>query len=191
MSEDIKREQAYWSTDVAKNLNVGESTLRKYCLALENENYQFIRGSNNSRAFTDKDIIVLRRFKHLVHQERITLKEAATIVINEFGTTDRTTGVTEEQIDKRIYENDYITREQGNEILERLEKQEQFNKSLLEQLEKQQKYIEESIIKRDQQLLESIREVQETKKLIAAAAETVEKENEQKNNKKWWQKIFK
>ncbi|MFS0883551.1 hypothetical protein [Metabacillus niabensis] len=50
-----------------------------------------------------------------------------------------------------------MTREQGNEILERLKKQEQFNKSLLEQLEKKQlKYIEESIIKRDQQLLESI-----------------------------------
>lgn len=191
MSEDIKREQAYWSTDVAKNLSIGESTLRKYCLALENENYHFIRGSNNSRAFTDKDIIVLRRFKNLIHQERVTLKEAATIVINEFSNTDRTPGVTEEQTEKQIYENDYMTREQGNEILERLKKQEQFNKSLLEQLEKQQKYIEESIIKRDQQLLESIREVQETKKLIAATAENVEKENEQKNNKKWWQKIFK
>ncbi|MFS0882551.1 DUF3967 domain-containing protein [Metabacillus niabensis] len=36
--------------------------------------------------------------------------------------------------------------------------------------------MEKSIIKRDQQLLESIREVQETRKLIAAAAEKMGKE---------------
>lgn len=69
----------------------------------------------------------------------MTLKEAATIVINEFSNTDRTTDVMGEQSENQIGKNDYITQEQGNKILERIKKREQFNKSPLEQLEKQQK----------------------------------------------------
>lgn len=43
--------QTYWGSEVAKNLGIGSSTLRKYCLALEEVGYPFERGSNNSRIF--------------------------------------------------------------------------------------------------------------------------------------------
>ncbi|PFZ88595.1 DUF3967 domain-containing protein [Bacillus pseudomycoides] len=48
------------------------------------------------------------------------------------------------------------------------EKQEEFNKLLIEQLQKQQDYINNKLEKRDQKLLETIREVQETKLLTAS-----------------------
>lgn len=31
--------QTYWESEVAKNLGIGSSTLRKYCLALEEAGY--------------------------------------------------------------------------------------------------------------------------------------------------------
>lgn len=43
--------QTFWGSEVAKNLGIGSSTLRKYCLALEEVGYPFERGNNNSRVF--------------------------------------------------------------------------------------------------------------------------------------------
>lgn len=59
------------------------------------------------------------------------------------------------------------------------EQQEQFNKELLENLLKQQEYINNSIKKRDQELLKVLEEAQQTRKEIAAA--------KQEDKKKWWQ----
>lgn len=43
--------QTFWGSEVAKNLGIGSSTLRKYCLVLEEVGYPFERGNNNSRIF--------------------------------------------------------------------------------------------------------------------------------------------
>ncbi|MCP3764096.1 MerR family transcriptional regulator [Domibacillus sp. A3M-37] len=49
-------------------------------------------------------------------------------------------------------------------ILERLKRQEQFNQALVIKLDEQQHYIKESLNKRDQLLLESLKNTQEAKK---------------------------
>ncbi|CDO05229.1 hypothetical protein BN988_03819 [Oceanobacillus picturae] len=56
------------------------------------------------------------------------------------------------------------------------EQQEQFNHKVLEKLQEQQDYIKNSIDRRDSELLSAIKQIQETKKEIAAAKE-----------KKWWE----
>lgn len=43
--------QPYWGSEVAKNLGIGLSILSKHCLALEEVEYSFERGNNNSRIF--------------------------------------------------------------------------------------------------------------------------------------------
>nr|WP_240515024.1 DUF3967 domain-containing protein [Bacillus cereus] len=55
-----------------------------------------------------------------------------------------------------------------SKLREYSEKQEEFNKLLIEQLQKQQDYIDNKLEKRDQKLLETIREVQEIKLLTAS-----------------------
>jgi hypothetical protein len=75
---------------------------------------------------------------------------------------------------------EYIERQE-----ERFEMQEQFNKKLLERLDEQQKYIEERLNNRDEMLMQSIRETQETKQLLLAA-----KEEEQKKPRKGLFKWF-
>ncbi|MDA2384618.1 hypothetical protein PDN41_23235 [Bacillus cereus] len=53
--------QTYWGSEVAKNLGIGLSTLRKYCLVLEEAGYPFERGNNNSRIFYHKDVATIER----------------------------------------------------------------------------------------------------------------------------------
>lgn len=187
MSNPITTDTAYWSKDVSKNLGIGDSTLRKWCLALENEGYTFIKGQNDRRAFLDKDIINLRHFQKLVHEQRITMEEAAKFIVSSINHQEGTTSVPGEQALPPEPKNKYMTLEQGNEIIERLQQQEQFNKALLEQLNKQQNYIEETLQKRDQQLMEALRVSQETKKLIAASTEKAEQQQEKKS---WLSALF-
>jgi hypothetical protein len=65
------------------------------------------------------------------------------------------------------------------------------NRALVQKMDEQQKYIEERLNKRDELLLQSIRESQETKKLLLAAQEE-EREKEQKTPRrgifKWFKK---
>lgn len=75
------------------------------------------------------------------------------------------------------------------EIKSRLDKQEEFNKALLQKLDEQQKYIEESIERRDRQLMIALKESQEERKqqfeleqaMIEAAAT---------KKKGFWRRLF-
>ncbi|MBG0969441.1 DUF3967 domain-containing protein [Bacillus sp. SRB3LM] len=50
-------------------------------------------------------------------------------------------------------------------------KQEAFNQELLQQLQKQQQYIQESLEKKDKVLIKTVRKIQETKYLTTATQE--------------------
>jgi DNA-binding transcriptional MerR regulator len=73
-------ERAFWAREVAENLGISESTLRKYCLILEKAGYKFLRGDNNRRAFRKKDVEILRRFKALADQGKKLDEAAVTLV---------------------------------------------------------------------------------------------------------------
>ncbi|RAS76710.1 hypothetical protein A3864_12885 (plasmid) [Priestia endophytica] len=53
-------------------------------------------------------------------------------------------------------------------IKEHLKRQEEFNQALINRLEKQQEYIQNSLEKRDQQLLDVVKETQQAKSEVAA-----------------------
>ncbi|EOQ05378.1 hypothetical protein KOY_04510 [Bacillus cereus VDM021] len=67
------------------------------------------------------------------------------------------------------------------ELLKRIDHLEQTNQTLLNKVDEQQKNIDGKINNRDQQLLEVIREIQETKKLVASTQQ----------EKSWFAKLFK
>jgi ribosomal protein S9 len=67
------------------------------------------------------------------------------------------------------------------------------NRTLIQRLDEQQTYIEERLNKRDELLVESLRETLETKKLLIATAKEQEREKElQKNTRRgifnWFRK---
>ncbi|PFZ05914.1 DNA-binding protein [Bacillus pseudomycoides] len=67
------------------------------------------------------------------------------------------------------------------ELLKRIDHLEQTNQTLLNKVDEQQKNIDGKINNRDQQLLEVIREIQETKKLVTSTQQ----------EKSWLAKLFK
>ncbi|PEU10656.1 MULTISPECIES: DUF3967 domain-containing protein [unclassified Bacillus (in: firmicutes)] len=67
------------------------------------------------------------------------------------------------------------------QLIQHMKELEETNKALLTKIEEQQKVFDSKINSRDQQFLELIREVQETKKLIASS----------KQEKSWFTKLFK
>lgn len=62
---------------VASELNISSSTLRKYCLLIESEGYTFKRDAKNSRQFEETDVMTLRNLITLIKTDGVTLENAA------------------------------------------------------------------------------------------------------------------
>ncbi|MGR9527367.1 hypothetical protein ACSS31_27170 (plasmid) [Priestia megaterium] len=80
MSEN---ERAYWNHEVAEQLDIGTSTLRKWCLELEENEYVFTKGEQESRAFLKRDIDVLMNMKNEIRNKKKSLKDAAKIALEK------------------------------------------------------------------------------------------------------------
>ncbi|QSF35874.1 hypothetical protein ICR95_25715 (plasmid) [Priestia megaterium] len=188
MNEKGTTERAYWTKEIADVLQISNSTLRKWCLALENAGYIFDRGANNSRVFYDKDMLLIRRLKELVQYKKMALDTSANLVVSTLEGARRTAGVREENSDNSSAPMKPMNAQEHvliGEVLDRLERMEEFNKQLISRLEERDKYIQEQLHKRDERMITSLREMMEAKKEIAAS-EKAEKEEK----KGFWQRLF-
>ncbi|RFB11479.1 DUF3967 domain-containing protein [Bacillus sp. HNG] len=177
-------EKAYSPKEVSHTLDIGDSTLRKWCLALEKQDYKFIRNDQNRRLYVESDLVVLRHFQKLVQDNNMQLDNAAMLIVDRFGKGAFEAGTDiilaenkEEQRDLMRSDNEVIQQflEHMRTQQEHIKQQEEFNKELLKRLDQQQQYIEERLNKRDETLIQSLREAQETRKLLAAAQEDQKK----------------
>lgn len=168
-ADESRKENTYWSREIASILQIAESTLRKWCQVLESHGYRFIRDDQERRAFTDHDAIAMRHFKDLTKDKGVSLEIAAKAVVERFNRTAIQVIAPSDTIDSGRYEGDM------DRIFGYIERQERFNAELVRKLDEQQRYIEESIQRRDEQLTAYVRDALETKKELAAAKE-----------KKWW-----
>ncbi|MGE6721066.1 DUF3967 domain-containing protein [Peribacillus frigoritolerans] len=189
---------AYTTKQVADNIGVVTSTLRKYCLLLEDErlgNYQFERNEKEQRIFYDHDVIALRLLKKMTQEEGVTLENAVKIVgdkvrsreefVSESPEEPETPSVTAADLKRYEDKIDEIVKFTFRQE-ERMQNLERFNRELLAKLDEQNRYIQESFTKRDEQIMKSMREVQETKRLVAAQQE----EEKEENTKGFWSKLF-
>ncbi|KAB7704774.1 hypothetical protein F9802_16525 [Bacillus aerolatus] len=127
-------EQAYFSSEVAKSLGVGASTLRKYSSALEAAGYHFDRGLNNSRVFYQKDIITIQRLLRLIQDQNMPLEAAIELAIKaELQKYDQTPAETSELCER----------------IARLEQQQEtlieVNKELVKELAQYQRWMKEKL----------------------------------------------
>lgn len=176
-------EKAYSTKEISLTLEIGDSTLRKWAIALEKNGYQFIRNDQNRRLFVDADLVVLQHFKQLVQDHNMPLDNAAMLVADRFGKgpfEPRTGIVPAQQTSSSSHDMERSNERSDIEILSKLEEleerfrlQEEFNKKIIERLEErlneQETYIKVRLNKRDKLLVESLREAMETKKLLIAA----------------------
>lgn len=177
-----RTERAYSAKEVFTTLDIGDSTLRKWCLSLEKNGYKFFRDGQNRRLYVEGDLVVLRHFQKLVQEHNTPLENAAKLVVDRFGKGAfevRTPSVpVESQRDL-----DRSTVKEIEELKELVTNQNELIKELITRMDQQQKYIDERLNKRDELLMKTIREQQqETQKLIAAAEE---------KKKGFWNRLFK
>ncbi|KUH43415.1 DUF3967 domain-containing protein [Bacillus mycoides] len=158
--------QTYWGSEVAKNLGIGSSTLRKYCLALEEAGYPFERGNNNSRIFYHTDVATIERLVTAMNKKNVTLEQAINLAMTSVEENEIATVATDSVADT----------EQIKTLSERIERLEQLNLELIQRLDQQSKLLQETdaqrIIReeqRDIQLIQVLREIQDSKRLIAAS----------------------
>lgn len=179
----------YTPKDIKMALDIGDSTLRKWCLAIEENDFFFDRTDNNRRIFSDRDLVMLKHFKNLVQVQNMSAKNASIIVVSKYKNKPSFKENSENSVPQVRSDNENM--EEMRSFIEEqrahIEKQEEFNRMLLDRLEEQQRYIDERLESRDQKLLETMNQMQEQKKL---ELEQKDKELEEEKNKSIWSRLF-
>ncbi|WIY59716.1 DUF3967 domain-containing protein [Bacillus arachidis] len=195
----------YSPGDVAEQLGIQSSTLRKYADVLEKEGYTFIKNKRGHRKYRESDVMVFRKVINLKNDTDITLENATKQIVSwhqgvevlplerheieryEEPNFNATTLQTMIQNQKEVIEkqNDLL-----QELTKRLAEQDQRfiqrESELLSAIQAIQEShaliamnTSEDMVKnqgRDKMLMQTIREVQEVKKIIAAS-----------KDKKWYE----
>lgn len=165
--------KVYSPADIAKLLEVKESTLRKYSILLEDHGYKFQRNNQNQRWYNDSDITALRKLVTLKSNTDMSLKECAEQVYLWVNGSDITQPSTVVHNDIKRHDND-------------ITELKTLMSELINKMDQQQKYIDERLNKHDELLVQSLRESMETRKQLAAA----QQEEENKKNKGFFNRLF-
>lgn len=75
----INDEEELKTSDIAKELDIAESTVRKYCNLLNKEGYQFRKDVTGARIYTSVDIDVIRDLLTLRKKAGIGVEQAAAV----------------------------------------------------------------------------------------------------------------
>lgn len=195
----------YSPGDVAEQLDIQTSTLRKYADVLEKEGYTFIKNERGHRKYRESDIMVFRKVINLKNDTDMTLENATKQIVSwyqgvevlplerheveryeepDFNATPLQTMIQEQK--EVIEKQNYLLQELNKRLVEqdrRFTQRESELLSAIQSIQDSQKLIamnsSEDIVKtqnRDEMLIQTIRGVQEVKKMIAAS-----------KDKKWYE----
>ncbi|MDO8157438.1 DUF3967 domain-containing protein [Bacillus toyonensis] len=195
----------YSPGEVAEQLGIQSSTLRKYADVLEKEGYTFIKNERGHRKYRESDVMVFRKVINLKNDTDMTLENATKQIVSwhqgieilplerheieryeepDFNATTLQTMLQDQneviekqnellqELSKRLIEQDQRFAQRESELLSAIqtiqESQVLIATNSSEDVAKNQR--------RDEMLMQTIREVQEVKKMIAAS-----------KDKKWYE----
>lgn len=145
-------ERVYKVDDVAKSLDIGSSTLRKWMAALQDAGYPWALDEHGWRQILERDLISLRKMQECL-----------------------ASGMTMEQTVREIVENYRPNTREGNSVT----REGASNEELLEIVKyivQEIRDMKEKDRERDKLLLEAMRMLKETKELAAATEESLHKQ---------------
>lgn len=170
--------EEYSTKDIARLTDMAESTVRKYALLLEKNDYHFVRNASGNRIFTELDIKIFLELKATPKEEK-PIEEIASDIASKYiakAVTSKLDKTGDTQLQKGFDPAMLATlTKKIDELTDMQQKQLEFNQALIKKLDQQQAYIDGRLEERDRKLLESLRQTQEEKKAIAEAAATQEK----------------
>ncbi|OUB66425.1 DNA-binding protein [Bacillus thuringiensis serovar zhaodongensis] len=195
----------YSPSDVTEQLSIQSSTLRKYADVLEKEGYTFIKNERGHRKYRESDVMVFRKIINLKNDTDMTLENATKQIVSwnqgvevlslerheieryeeaDFNATTLQTMLQDrnkvikkqnellQELNKRLVKQDQRFAQRESELL-----------SAIQTIWESQTLIATNTSKdiaknqgRDEMLMQTIREVQEVKKMIAVS-----------NDKKWYE----
>ncbi len=161
-------------------LGVQDVTVRSWALRLEKYGYTFMRDSNDKRAYTERDISVLRYLQSQVQDKKLKLDDAARMTADRFKTENeqeeyRIMGIAIAKQENAL-ESRYDKLLRSHEaLLIWMEETKNTQQGLLERLERQEQRQEE----RDRALMQTMRELMEQRRIEAD------------EKKSFWQRLLK
>ena len=160
-------------------LGVQDVTVRSWALRLEKHGYTFMRDNNDKRAYSERDISVLRFLQSHMQDKKLKLDDAARVTADCFK-------VHHEQEENGIMSIAIANQENAIEVrydallrshealLTWMEKQEKAQQEILSKLDQQAQRQEQ----RDQALMQTMRELMEQRRIEAS-----------QERKSFWQKL--
>ncbi|MBS4197233.1 MerR family transcriptional regulator [Lederbergia citri] len=147
-------ERHIFSSEAAKTLGIGASTIRKYAALLEDKGYEFERGTNNGRIFKQADLTVISNMIEMMNKDGLAIEIAAEKAAGKIPKKEKPVNETNQDIREFI------------EQIKDLEKQQatltEMNRALAKQVENLTEKIEER--ERDQQLFRMVEDSRNKKK---------------------------
>ncbi|MDR4329517.1 DUF3967 domain-containing protein [Bacillus pseudomycoides] len=154
----------YSPSDVAEQLAIQSSTLRKYADVLEKEGYTFIKNERGHRKYRESDVMVFRKVINLKNDTDMTLENATKQIVSwhqgvEVLPLDRHEVERYEEPDFNATTLQMMIQDQ-KEVIEK-------QNVLLQELTKRLTEQDQRFIQRESELLSAIQTIQESQTLIA------------------------
>ncbi len=169
----MENEFGYYSKDVAIELEITTSTLRRWSIELEKEGYTFHRNEKEQRIYYERDFKAFRELKKLL-SNNVPFKDAVKAIVStdfENKNAHQTPSVYSQMVRLSKHELEEV-------VTKAIEKE---HEQLMKVFEDK---LNNTIEMRDRMLIQQMnRSREDRKKLIAATQE--------EKNKSWWKKLFK
>ncbi|PEY32419.1 DNA-binding protein [Bacillus cereus] len=155
----------YSPGDVAEQLGIQSSTLRKYADVLEKEGYTFIKNERGHRKYRESDVMVFRKVINLKRDTDMTLENATKQIVSWHQGVE-VLPLEQHEIE-RYEELDFNATTLQTMIQDQKEVIEKQN-DLLQELTKRLAEQDQGFTQRESELMSAIQTIQESQKLIAA-----------------------
>lgn len=167
----------HFSKEVALQLDINASTLRQWCLAIENEGYSFERNNKEQRIFYERDINMLFQIKSQIEKTR-NRDNAIKITVSRFllqNNAENTLSVNENEPDKIAFSKEELQELIEQSVERAIEKE---REAMFQAFEAK---INNVIEGRDRQIIQQLNQSLEKQRLEIAAATEVQEEEKKKS----------
>ncbi|PGZ34510.1 hypothetical protein COE50_06290 [Bacillus anthracis] len=180
--------------EVYNILEVKESTLRKYVDVLQREGYTIRKDNRGRREYTKYDVMILENLVEVSQHDGMTLEKSARLIVQKIQQAKSSN--LEPEVEPKNEENKMIPmgiqeqiQQQYSVMMEKINYEQQRNllemeQRLSEKIDRRNEQVEKRAKTRDEILMKTFREIQETKRLMKEYKEEISVTKEE--NKAWW-----
>ncbi|PFM11719.1 hypothetical protein COJ40_09170 [Bacillus cereus] len=189
-------EIVYSASEVYKRLGISDSTLRKYMEVLLREGYSVKKDNRGRRQYTDSDIMVIEKLIELSKHDGMTLEKAAKMIAQQIEKVNpdliqeevEETDLVPFHIKQQLQKQYSVMAQEMNQSMLAMEKRlsdqtKQSNEEIKASVEAHNERVEKRLEARDDTLMKTLREMQETKRMMQEFRDEVAAAKEKKP---WW-----